>query len=250
MRNGNSEMRKIKIFVIKRAYLYLMLSFAIALNIIVSSLFLIFLQRDSTNVFVDPKNGVIVIDPGHGGIDSGTAKQGILEKDINLDISKKLMNLLVQKGYTVILTREDDVSLENLVAPGKNRHVRDLNARVNIINKSNAQLFVSIHVNCNDKKTSTDGSIVFYNDKLEQNKDLAYSVQRALNNIIVNGKKRTTHDPVKAKYYVLKNSNIPGLLVETAFISNAEERKLLLKETFRQEIAEAIMLGIEQYLKD
>jgi len=243
-------MREIKIFIIKRVYLYLILLFALGLTIIITSLFFIFLPRDSANVFVDPKNGVIIIDPGHGGIDGGTSKEGILEKDINLDISKKLMNLLVQKGYTVIMTRENDVSLDNPDTTGKNRHMRDLNARVNIINKSNAQLFVSIHVNCNDKKPSTDGSIVFYSDKFEQNKELAYSIQRALNNMIVNGKKRTIHDPVKAKYYILKNSDIPGVLIETAFLSNAKERQLLLKESYREEIAEAIASGIEQYLKE
>ncbi|HOQ01980.1 MAG TPA: N-acetylmuramoyl-L-alanine amidase [Acetivibrio clariflavus] len=243
-------MQEIKIFIIKRIHLYLILSFVLGLTIIAASLFFIFLPRDSTNVFVDPKNGVIVIDPGHGGIDGGTSKAGILEKDINLDISKKLMNLLVKKGYTVIMTRENDISLESLDASGKNRYLRDLNARVNIINKSNAQLFVSIHVNCNNKKPSTDGSIVFYNDKFEQNKDLAYSIQRELNNMIVNGKKRTIHDTVKAKYYILKNSDIPGVLVETAFISNAKERQLLLKESFREDIAEAIASGIEQYLKE
>ena len=243
-------MRKIKIFFIKRKYLYLILSLALTLLIIVTPLFLVFFPAKLTNVFVDPKNRIIIIDPGHGGIDGGTAKKGILEKDINLDISKKLMNLLVQKGYTVIMTREKDISLEKLGQTGRNRHSRDLNARVNIINKSNAQLFLSIHVNCNDKKPSTDGSIVFYNDKFQQNKKLAYSVQRALNNMIVNEKKRTLHDPVKAKYYILNYSDIPGALIETAFISNAKERQLLLKETFRAEIAEAIAAGIEQYLKD
>jgi N-acetylmuramoyl-L-alanine amidase len=64
---------------------------------------------------------------------------------------------LEQQGYKIIMTRDDDISLEKLDASGKSRHQRDLNARVNIINNSNAQLFISVHVNCNLKKPSTDG---------------------------------------------------------------------------------------------
>lgn len=235
-----------KIIFIRRKYLYLVLSLLVGLPIII--FLLIYLQANPANAFLDPKNGIIVIDPGHGGVDGGTSIEGILEKDINLDISQKLKLLLVQKGYTVIMTREEDISLEKLDNSQRARHTRDLNARVNIINNSNAQLFLSIHVNCNDKKPSTDGSIVFYNDKFEQSKELAYSVQRALNNMLVNGKKRTVHDPIKAKYFILNYSDVPGVIVETAFISNMKERQLLQNETFREEIAEAIATGVDQYL--
>lgn len=237
-----------KIIFIRRKYLYLIFSLLVGLPIII--FLFIYLPSEPANVFLDPKSGIIVIDPGHGGVDGGTTKEGIFEKDINLDISQKLKLLLVQKGYTVIMTREKDISLEKLDNSQRSRHMRDLNARANIINSSNAQLFLSIHVNCNDKKPSTDGSIVFYNDKFEQNKALAYSLQRALNNIIVNEKKRTVHDPIKTKYFILNYSDIPGAIVETAFISNMKERKLLLNETFREEIAEAIATGVEQYLND
>lgn len=242
-------MRMVRIILFKRNLMIFVVSITIVLFLAVISLFIHF-ELSPVNTFIDPKSGIIVIDPGHGGIDGGTNKEGVLEKEINLDIGKRLKFYLEQKGYTVIMTRKDDVSLDKLDNSNKNRHQRDLNARANIINNSNSQLFISIHVNCNLKKPSTDGAIVFYSDKLEQNKSLAYCIQRSLNNMEVNRKKRTVHDPVQAKYFVLSNTNIPGVIVETAFISNKEERKQMVKDTFRDEIAKSIFIGVERYLNE
>ena len=242
-------MGNVKIIFLKRKSVYLAVCIAIASFLVIISLFIHY-EILSVNTFIDPQSGIIVIDPGHGGIDGGTNKEGVLEKEINLDIGKKLKLLLEQKGYTVIMTREEDISLDNFDNSGKNRHQRDLNARANIINTSTAQLFLSIHVNCNLKKPSTDGAIVFYSDKFEQNKLLAYFVQRALNNMEVNKKQRTVHNPVQAKYFVLNKTNIPGVIVETAFISNKAERQEMVKDTFKEEIAKAIVLGMEQYLNE
>lgn len=242
-------MRIFKIVVLTKRSLILLITIFIFFLFISISLF-IKISLLPANTFADPRSGIIVIDPGHGGIDGGTNKDGILEKEINLDVGRKLRLFLEQKGYKVIMTRDEDISLEALDNSAKGRHQRDLNARVNIINNSNAQLFVSIHVNCNLKKPSTDGAIVFYNNKYEQNKSLAYSIQRALNNIVVNNRKRTVHNPVQAKYFVLGNADIPGVIVETAFISNNSERQELVKGTFRENTATAIVSGIEQYLHE
>ena len=200
------------------------------------------------NMFTDPKNGIIAIDPGHGGIDGGTNRNGILEKEINLAIALRLKKLLEEKGYQVVMTREEDVSLEKPYPSGQSRHRRDLNARVGIINSSNAQIFLSIHVNCNIKRPSTDGAIVFYSNHLTESRELAYSVQRALNAMEINGVKRTVHDPVQAKFYLLRNTRIPGLIVETAFLSNSAERLLLTKDSFREQLAKAIADGAVHYL--
>jgi N-acetylmuramoyl-L-alanine amidase len=75
---------------------------------------------------------------------------------------------------------------------------------------------------------------------------LAYSIQRALNNIEINDRKRTVHNPAQAKYF----ANIPGVLVETAFISNKIERQEMIKETFRENTAKAVVSGIQQYLQE
>ncbi|MDP4182935.1 MAG: N-acetylmuramoyl-L-alanine amidase [Bacillota bacterium] len=198
--------------------------------------------------FIDPNSGIIVIDPGHGGIDGGTTRQGILEKDINLDISQKLKVYLEQMGYKVVMTRENDMSLENLSGKDGTRHQKDLNARVDIINSNNAQLFLSIHGNCHVKNLNADGSLVFFNNRFQQNKTLAYCVQRALNNIIVDGKKRTIHDPVEGNYFLLNNAKIPGAIVETGFLTNEAELRYLMRDSFRDQIAIAIAQGVYKYL--
>lgn len=211
-------------------------------------LYRVYLTNILTNSFNDPKSGIIVIDPGHGGIDGGTNIDGILEKEANLVISKIIKEYLVKKGYKVIMTREEDISLDKFDTSSISRQKRDLNARVNIINNSNAQFFLSIHVNCNLKRPRTDGAIVFYNKNFQQNKELAYCIQRSLNGILINGNKRTIHDPQLGEYFILNYSEIPGVIVETAFISNIEERKLLKKFEFRDQIALSVAEGVECYL--
>lgn len=223
---------------------------------IVIGIFLIFnihmvilhINTQSDSLTKNPKKLIIVIDPGHGGIDGGAYQGGILEKDVNLDISLRLRKVLEQAGYKVIMTRESDVSLDSLNDSSGSRHQRDLRARTDIINNSGGNLFVSIHTNCNINKPLTDGSIVFYRSTLEQNKILALYLQKSLNNIFVN-EKRTIHQPAEGRYYILGYSKIPGVIVETAFLSNQEDRALILSKSFRENIAKAIAKGIDAYLK-
>lgn len=241
-------MKKIKFIVFRRKTLYFLCSIVLVFLLSSAALW-IYLSSLHVNMSADPKSAIIVIDPGHGGIDGGTNKDGILEKEINLAVSKKLKVFLEEKGYRVVMTREEDVSLDSLDFSSHSRHQRDLSARVNIINNSNAQLFLSIHVNCNFNRPATDGAIVFYNDNFAENKVLAYSVQRALNAMEVNGVKRSVHNPVQAQYYLLSYSKIPGVIVETAFMSNGTERYLLTRDEFREQLAKAIADGTERYLK-
>ncbi|GAE90467.1 N-acetylmuramoyl-L-alanine amidase [Acetivibrio straminisolvens JCM 21531] len=239
-------MQKIKILVWPKKNVYFCLALVILLILLITLISLQFRIMEDT---FDATGKTIVIDPGHGGIDGGTHTDRLLEKDINLEVSKKLRNLLTDMGYQVILTRDEDIALDHLSDTGKNRHQRDLNARVQIINNSNAQLFLSIHVNCNFKNPSASGSIVFYGDRFSENKELAYAIQRALNAIEINGKKRTVHDPVLSnRYYLLNHSKIPGAIVEVAFISNTTECRMLEGSAFRDELAKAIAEGVSKYL--
>lgn len=242
-------MKKPRIIVFRKRTGYFICSAVLGFFLLFTALWA-YLSSLPIHAFTDPKSGIIVVDPGHGGIDGGTNKDGILEKEINLAVSKKLRIFLEGKGYKVVMTREEDVSLDALDNSSQSRHQRDLNARVSIINNSNAQLFLSIHVNCNFRRPDTDGAIVFYNDNFAENRALAYSVQRALNAMEVDGAKRTVHDPVQAEYFLLGYSKIPGIIVETAFMSNSTERFLLTRDEFREELAKAIADGVERYLKE
>ena len=187
----------------------------------------------------------IVVDPGHGGNDSGAALYGVTEKEVVLDIAKKLQGYLSGEGYKVALTRDKDVSLSGLSNVGDTLEKRDLHARVDIIDNSGAKFFISIHVNCDLQYTKGNGSIVYYDSKGSASKDLAYSIQNALNNITINNKRRMIHNPQSSNFYIINNTKIPGVLIETAFMSNKQERELLKTEGFRDEIAKAIVNGLE-----
>lgn len=187
----------------------------------------------------------IVVDPGHGGIDTGTSKGNIVESEVTLSISKKIKTYLDAEGYNVILTRSKDTALDSLSVSGENRQEKDLNARTNMINKSGAELFVSVHVDSLPGSPSTTGSTVYYNDKYTKSRELAQNIQKALNNVTVSNLKRQTRNSQAADYYVLCNSNVPGVLVETAFITNIKELQLLATDDFRNKIAKAISTGIK-----
>ena len=116
-----------------------------------------------------------------------------------------------------------------------------MNARANIINESGAVLFVSIHADSLPDSPSTSGSVVYYNDKYPKSGELAQNIQKALNSVTA----RQSHICQKADYYILRNSNVPGVLVETAFITNSRERQLLSTDSFRDKLAKAILEGIE-----
>jgi N-acetylmuramoyl-L-alanine amidase len=187
----------------------------------------------------------IVIDAGHGGIDPGAKKGNVVEKEVTLDISKMLRSYLEEKNYDTIMTRTKDVSLYKQSSRGGTIQLRDLNARVKLINNSSAKIFVSIHVNSLPENPSQSGSIVFYNSRSTKSKALALSIQKSLNNMTVNGRQRHRNGIQKANFYVLKNANIPGVLVETAFVTNKTERNLLSEKSFRDKVARAILAGIE-----
>lgn len=188
---------------------------------------------------------IVVIDPGHGGIDIGTSRGNVLESRVNLDISIKLKEYLSEKGYGVILTRNRDMALDHLSDIPENRERRDLNARTNIINLSPAKLFVSIHVDSLPGSPSVSGSIVYYNSNISGSKTLAKNIQRELNNISAGNSKRPSWNSREGDFYVLNNSKKTGVLIETAYITNDNEYSLLKTDAFKEKIARAILQGIE-----
>lgn len=192
---------------------------------------------------------IIVVDPGHGGVDSGTHYEGkVLEKDINLAIGLKLKQHLTTKGASVIMTREIDDSLDDHKKNGS-RHREDLNARVSIVNKSQADVFISIHANCIRNSSSTLGPMVFYHGSSEKSKYLAECIQQSLNTLSAyeNIGAKAKHLAAKGDYVVLRETSPPGVIVEAGFISNTTDRTLLQKESHQHEIAELIVQGVIKY---
>lgn len=179
----------------------------------------------------------IVIDAGHGDWDPGkVAKDGTLEKDINLQISKYLQGYLEQSGGFVLTTRIDDTALSN-----KKRE--DLKERKNIANNENVDLLVSIHQNSFPKE-NVKGAQVFYYERSEESKKLAECVQNRLKEID-NTNNRVAKE--NKDYYLLKQTAMPSIIVECGFLSNTEENNKLKNEEYQKKIAWAIYLGILDY---
>ncbi len=192
----------------------------------------------------DDKSITIVIDPGHGGPDPGKiSPSGILEKDINLQISSTLKTLLKNRGYNVIMTRYDDndLSSEN----SKHTKVDDLAKRVSIMSQDDVSLVVSIHQNSFQNTTSC-GPQVFYYEKSKEGKALASHILNSMNNSLDISDPRTIKSNLD--YYILKNSTAPAVIVECGFLSNPTETKLLSDEHYQLKLCRSIYLGIINYL--
>ncbi|MHB1420705.1 MAG: N-acetylmuramoyl-L-alanine amidase family protein, partial [Bacillota bacterium] len=181
---------------------------------------------------------VIIIDPGHGGIDGGTHdRQGLMEKDINLDVGLRLRQQLEKSGAIVMMTRETDVDVTGYAPQEGNRYQRDLKGRVNAINQSGAQLFVSIHSDARYNSTATRGTIAFHY-RSPESENLAKSVQKELRKLIeknASGSDLIENDTIHRDFYILRNATIPGILLEVGFLSHPDEKALLSTPTYREE---------------
>lgn len=240
--------RKPRIYVIQLNRKMLMLLTIIILLIVGT---IIFKGSKVSRIFKYQSDGTIVIDPGHGGIDGGTGdKEGLLEKDINLDVSLKLKKELLVEGLKVIMTREKDQSLEEFSNINSSRYRRDLNARKTIINENDPLIFVSIHVN-SSKKSGARGVKIYYYPTSFEGKELAESICESININVY--EKYLKDDTLEAEiipedYFILRETEFPGVLVEIGFITNPEDNKLLKDERYKMKVAFAIKKGIMEYL--
>lgn len=179
---------------------------------------------------------IVVIDPGHGGSDTGAiGPHNVREKDVVLAISKELRNLLAGSGATVIMTRMTDTDVAYAGASDK----EELAARVAIANDANADLFVSIHANASDDGA---GGTTTYAYDTETNR-LAPLVQTNL----VTQLNLYNRGVQQEDFYVLKNTNMPSILTEAAFITESREERLLTNRNFDKQVALGIYNGIKQY---
>ncbi|GMB10036.1 N-acetylmuramoyl-L-alanine amidase [Thermolongibacillus altinsuensis] len=218
--------------------------------IVVLVLFVLFLQFQifsdrSWKAWSLPLSGkIIMIDPGHGGPDGGAVGGDILEKEIALNVSLKLRDYLQQQGAFVKMIREEDRDLADEKTRGYSRRkVEDLQRRVTLINDSEADLFISIHLNA-IPSSRWRGAQTFYYGSFAENERVAKFIQDELRRNLEN-----TNRAAKAiqTVYLLKHAKKPGALVEIGFLSNEEERKLLASESYQEQIAASIYKGILRY---
>ncbi|MBY0095444.1 N-acetylmuramoyl-L-alanine amidase CwlD [Mesobacillus maritimus] len=187
---------------------------------------------------------IIVLDPGHGGPDPGAVQGEAIEKDISLNVSLKLRDYLQQQGALVLMTRETDIDLADKDLKGYSRRkVQDLKRRLELINHSDASFFASIHLNA-IPSSKWKGAQTFYSGHFKESKRGAKFIQEELRRNLENtNREAKTSDSI----YILKNSEIPGVLVEIGFLSNPTERELLRQEEYQEQVAASIYQGVMRY---
>ncbi len=196
---------------------------------------------------------VIVIDPGHGGMDGGASSDtGTTEKDINLAIALYIQELAEADGWKVILTREDDRGLGDAKSKTiRGQKTADLIARRDMIRDVKPTVAVSIHLNSFKQDRSVHGAQTFYPSGpgnqaiLDESKKLAEAVQEQLETGIDDGKEREAL--AKRDVLMFKNPVVPMAIVECGFLSNAEEARLLEQEEYQRKLARCIYNGILLY---
>ncbi|MBQ8564203.1 MAG: N-acetylmuramoyl-L-alanine amidase [Firmicutes bacterium] len=194
---------------------------------------------------------VLVIDAGHGGFDGGAeAADGTQEKNINLAIAQNLERLAKDYQVEVVMTRDGDYGLYEEDSSTKKRE--DLLNRKRIMEESEADLAVSIHLNSFPQDTSVCGAQVFYSpDEQEQtgvlsSREVAEAVQKSLEINITDGRERTVMK--KNDVLLLQNPPCPFILVECGFLSSPQEAEQLKTVEFQAKLAEAIWQGINEKL--
>ena len=174
---------------------------------------------------------LIMIDPGHGGRDPGAVgRNGLQEKEINTFIARRLQRTLEQRGYRTAMTRTQDVEV-------------DLQPRVDIAERANATIFVSIHANAISlSRPEVNGLETYY---FSTGRNLA----RAIHSSVLRSTDMRDRGVRQARFYVLRNTSMPAVLVETGFVTGREDAARFQSMAAREQIADAIAQGIIDYLR-
>lgn len=196
---------------------------------------------------------VILLDPGHGGMDGGAvSSRGVSEKDINLAIAEEVKSLAEAAGWRVVMTRETDKTLgEGTNGTIRSQKTQDLKARRELIKSTEPDLAISIHLNSFMADTSVRGYQTFYpgsggsESVLEKSKLLAEHLQKETMKQIQNGRERTPL--AKNDTFLFKEVSCPFALMECGFLSNPEEAELLQTKDYQQKLAQGIFNGITAF---
>lgn len=182
----------------------------------------------------------IVLDPGHGGADGGAVSEsGIVEKNINLSISRCLRDFFEMSGYRVVMTRDDDNLLSEKLHD-------DFEKRLSLYNSADADLVLSIHQN---KFTSPEehGAQVFYGSSDIGSEKLAASIRHSIKGLLQPENEREITQ-AGSNIYLLNNCTNPCVLVECGFLSNPQEAQQLDSYDYQRQVAFAIYCGTTDYL--
>lgn len=233
---------------VKRKWIFWLIGFAILLFLIQYPL----KKLNSTWTHLGlPLNGkVIVLDPGHGGVDGGAvANDETSEKEIALFISKRLQAYLEQAGATVYLTRSTDTDLASDGTKGiAKRKSEDIRNRLTFIEEKDPDIFLSMHLNSlPDARWSGAQTFYYPSQNFPENEVLAKSIQQE---IVVNLENTDRSALTIQGIYLLKHTQVPGALVEVGFLSHPGERELLKTAAYQEKMANSIYFGILDYFDE
>ncbi len=190
---------------------------------------------------------VIVLDAGHGGLDSGAVgATGVLEKDVNLSIVLALRDMFEMSGFEVVLTRDEDISIYDPGIEGiRNQKLNDMDNRLEIIQKYPDSIFLCIHQN-NFTDPKYFGGQMFYNNNNPQNRTLAQIMQNKFAQLQPgNGREiKLTGEEL----FLLKSNKNPSLMIECGFLSNPEEEQKLSTWEYQQKVAFTIYGGVMEFI--
>lgn len=187
-----------------------------------------------------PERIKIAIDAGHGGYDPGTSFEGVIEKDVNLAVALKLRDVLLLNGYDVLVTRDED---EDFLLTSGPKKQKDMNARKQMIEEYGTHYLISIHSN-SIPSPKWKGAQVFYQSERDQSQKLAMLVQDRLRNLT-----DTTREAKPTDFYLTRETEIIGIVVEVGFLTNPEDRANLINEEYQYKLAWAIAQGMIEYLE-
>lgn len=197
------------------------------------------LEEQVSSSKITVRKNTVVLDAGHGGGDPGKVGVGdVVEKEINLQIAKKVEQLLKKEKVKVIMTREEDMMLTGEGSTGTK--AADMKERVKIINEETPQLAVSIHQN-SYQDAVVHGAQVFYYTGSPEGESAAKIMQKALLAVDADN---TRQAKANNTYYLLKRTEVPTIIVECGFLSNPEDALNLCDDKYQEKISEAICKGI------
>ena len=192
----------------------------------------------------------IIIDPGHGGFDGGAgAADGTLEKDVNLEISLKLRDILKVSGFDAVMTRTDDTGTEDDSNESISVRKRsDLKNRLKLMSENGDAIYVSIHLN-KFTTSAASGTQVFYTPNFDSARLLGECIQKSVVENLQPENRRVIKRGTDSTY-LLKNAKIPAVIVECGFLSNNRDLENLKDPAYQSKLALCIAAGIMEYYKN
>lgn len=193
-----------------------------------------------------PVRPVIVIDPGHGGMDGGTTScTGVQESQLNLEIAQRMDAVFRLLGYETAMTRQEDVSLDTQGSTVREQKRSDLQNRAELANSYNNCVLLSVHQN-HFTQSQYSGPQIFYAAG-EESRAMASQLQEVMNRILAPSSNRTIKQADGV--YLMEHINCPGVLVECGFLSNAQEEALLRNEQYQKKLSAVVCAAVAAYIE-